>query len=235
MKPIRSIINDGIYRVSLVASSPSRFLPSVTEGVTNLFKIKSENARLKEELEIYKKKELNLEYLSNQNKNLKKILDSEESYLGKENIILSKVLIDKNSPYLKSIIINKGSSAGILKGMPVLDKEYLIGRIVEINYLSSRVLLLNDLNSRVPVTFGEEGIQAILKGNGGSRPSLEYLPEEYVVESGIDVFTSGKDGIFPSGSPIGTTDENGEVKLFSESSQLSFVKVDLANLNKDNF
>ena len=65
--------------------------------------------------------------------------------------------------------------------MPVLDKEYLIGRIVEINYLSSRVLLLNDLNSRVPVTFGEEGIQAILKGNGGSRPSLEYLPEEYVV------------------------------------------------------
>ena len=149
MKPIRSIINDGIYRVSLVASSPSRFLPSVTEGVTNLFKIKSENARLKEELEIYKKKELNLEYLSNQNKNLKKILDSEESYLGKENIILSKVLIDKNSPYLKSIIINKGSSAGILKGMPVLDKEYLIGRIVEINYLSSRVLLLNDLNSRV--------------------------------------------------------------------------------------
>ena len=235
MKPIRSIINDGIYRVSLVASSPSRFLPSVTEGVTNLFKIKSENARLKEELEIYKKKELNLEYLSNQNKNLKKILDSEESYLGKENIILSKVLIDKNSPYLKSIIINKGSSAGILKGMPVLDKEYLIGRIVEINYLSSRVLLLNDLNSRVPVTFGEEGIQAILKGNGGSRPSLEYLPEEYVVESGIDVFTSGKDGIFPSGSPIGTTDENGEVKLFSESSQLSFVKVDLANSNKDNF
>jgi len=235
MKPIRSIINDGIYRVSLVASSPSRFLPSVTEGVTNLFKIKSENARPKEELEIYKKKELNLEYLSNQNKNLKKILDSEESYLGKENIILSKVLIDKNSPYLKSIIINKGSSAGILKGMPVLDKEYLIGRIVEINYLSSRVLLLNDLNSRVPVTFGEEGIQAILKGNGGSRPSLEYLPEEYVVESGIDVFTSGKDGIFPSGSPIGTTDENGEVKLFSESSQLSFVKVDLANSNKDNF
>ena len=56
MKPIRSIINDGIYRVSLVASSPSRFLPSVTEGVTNLFKIKSENARLKEELEIYKKR-----------------------------------------------------------------------------------------------------------------------------------------------------------------------------------
>ena len=40
MKPIRSIINDGIYRVSLVASSPSRFFPQATSSVTNLFNIK---------------------------------------------------------------------------------------------------------------------------------------------------------------------------------------------------
>ena len=73
-------------------------------------------------------------------------------------MILSKVLIDKSSPYLKSIIINRGSKSGILKGMPVLDKEYLVGRVVETNYLSSRVLLLNDLNSRIPVTFGAEGV-----------------------------------------------------------------------------
>ena len=46
----------------------------------------------------------------------------------------------------------------------------------------SRVLLLNDLNSRIPVTFGEEGIQAILKGNGGSKPILEYLPEGFIIE-----------------------------------------------------
>ena len=96
-----------------------------------------------------------LSFCLNQNKNLKKILESEESYLKKENMVLSKVLIDKDSPYLKSIIINRGSKSGILKGMPVMDKDYLVGRVVEINYLSSRVLLLNDLNSRIPVTFGE--------------------------------------------------------------------------------
>ena len=234
MKPIRSIINDGIYRASLVASSPSRFIPQVTGSVTNLFNIKSENERLKQELEVYRQQELSVEYLTNQNKSLKKILESDEN-LFKEHYVLSKVLIDKSSPYLKSIIINKGSKAGILKGMPVIDKEYLVGRIVETNYLSSRVLLLNDLNSRIPVTFGKDGIQAILKGSGGSRPVLEYLPEGYVIEEGIDVFTSGKDGIFFSGSPIGTTDEKGEVKLFSESSQLSFVKVDLSKQKKEAF
>ena len=234
MNPIRSVINDGVYRVSLVASSPSRFLPNLTEGITNLISVKNENARLKKELEIYKLKELNVEYLTNQNKNLKKILETDET-LFEKNIILSKVLIDKNSPYLKSIIINRGSQSGILKGMPVMDKDFLIGRIVETNYLSSRVLLLNDLNSRIPVTFGKNGVQAILKGNGGTKPVLEYLPEGYIVEEGVDVFTSGKDGIFLPGSPIGITTENKEVKLFSEPSQLSFVKIDLAKKRKEDF
>ena len=234
MKPIRSIINDGIYRVSLVASSPSRFFPYATQGVTNLFAIKSENEKLKKALEVYRQKELSVEYLTNQNKNLRKILESDET-LFKTNTILSKVLIDKSSPYLKSIIINRGSSSGILKGMPVLDKEYLVGRVVETNYLSSRVLLLNDLNSRIPVTFGEDATQAILKGSGGSRPLLEYLPEGYIIEEGIDVFTSGKDGIFFPGSPVGVTTKKGEVKLFSESSQLSFVKIDLSKNAKEDF
>ena len=234
MKPIRSIINDGIYRVSLVASSPSRFVPQATGSITDLFNIKSENEKLKKALEVYRQKELNVEYLSNQNKNLRKILDSDDT-LFKSNVVLSKVLIDKSSPYLKSIIINRGSKSGLLKGMPVKDKDFLIGRIVETNYLSSRVLLLTDLNSRIPVTFGEEGIQAILKGSGGSRPVLEYLPEGYIVEEGIKVFTSGKDRIFLPGSPIGITAEKGQVKLFSESSQLSFVKVDLSKQKKEVF
>ena len=234
MKPVRSIVNDGIYRVSLVVSSPSRFIPQATGKLTNLFNIKSENEKLKKALEVYRQKELSVEYLTNENKNLKKILESDDT-LFKKHIVLSKVLIDKDSPYLKSIIINRGSKSGILKGMPVMDKEFLVGRIVETNYLSSRVLLLNDLNSRIPVIFGKEGVQAILKGTGGSKPALEYLPEGYVIQEGIDVFTSGKDGIFLPGSPIGTTTEEGEVELFSESSQLSFVKVDLSKQRKEVF
>ena len=235
IKPVRSILNDSIYRVSLVASSPTRFIPNVTEGFTNLLNIKKENKILKKEIEEYKNKELNVEYLVNQNKNLQKILDSEATFLSNQNIVLSKVLIDKKSPYLKSIIINRGTKSGILKGMPVLDKEYLVGRVVETNFMSSRVLLLNDLNSRIPVTFGKAGIQAILKGSGEARPKLEYLPEEFVVQEGVDVFTSGKDGIFTAGSPIGKTDDKGQVKLFSEASQLSFVKIDIAKQKKENF
>ena len=119
--------------------------------------------------------------------------------------------------------------------MSAINERGLVGRVVETNYLSSRVLLLNDLNSRIPVTFGEEGTQAILKGNGGLKPQLEYLPEGFTVTKGIDVFTSGKDGIFLPGTPIGQTTEKGEVRLFSESSQLSFVKINISKQRKEAF
>ena len=234
IKPIRSIINDGVYRVSILSSTPSRFFPSLSQDIVNLVNIKSENQRLKEELEIFKKKELEVEYLANENENLKKIFKSDISTVNGKTII-AKVLIDKSSPYLKSVVINKGSKQGILKGMPVLDKFFLIGRIVETNYFSSRVLLLNDLNSRIPVTISDQSIQAILKGNSKNKPILEYLPEGYVLKGGLKVFTSGKDGIFLPGTPIGETQENGEVKLYSEPGQLIFIKINMINKTKENF
>ena len=236
MKPVRSFINDGVYRISMVASAPTRFLPNFSQDISDLFKIKNENKRLREEIEAYKLKEFKVEYLTNQNKVLKQFLDSkEEVYRINKDIIIAKVLLDKDSPYLQSIIINKGSKAGVLKGMPVLDNNYLIGRVVETNYLSSRVLLLNDLNSRIPVTLDENSTQAILKGTGGSQPVLEYLPENYDIEEGITVYTSGKDQIYEAGTPIGKTNLKGSVTLFSDSSQLSFTKIDLTKKIKESF
>ena len=174
----RNIINDVIFRVSYIASSPSRFLPNVSKVLTNHFNLKDENVKLKKAIENYKSLDLNLEYLTNENKNLRKILDA-GNIDGNTDIVLAKVLIDRNSPFLKSIIINKGTKSGIKKGMPVTQDSYLIGRIVETNYLSSRILLLTDLNSRIPVSLGPNNIQAILTGSATKNPKLEYLPEDF--------------------------------------------------------
>ena len=195
-----------------------------------------ENKDLKAELEKFKNKEFQVEFLKNQNDSLRKILESDIKIKGKS--ILAKVLLDKDSPFLKSIVINRGSKSGINKGMPVVDGNYLVGKIVEVNYLSSRVLLLNDLNSRIPITFGEDSVQAILSGKGESKPVLEYLPELYEPYGNLTVFTSGKDGIFLPGIPVGKTEMDEldvNVNLFSDPNQLSFVTVQLINISKDNF
>ena len=234
VKKTRSFINDLVYRVTYLVSTPTRIFPVINQGIASHFNLKEENEKLKQVIERYKALDLNLEYISNENKNLKKVLDTEDVE-SVSNIVLAKVLVDRNSPFLKSIIINKGSKEGIIKGMPVTQNKYLIGRIVETNYLSSRVLLLNDLNSRIPVTFDTSSTQAILTGHGTRKPTLEYLPEGYIFEDDITVFASGKDGIFNAGTPIGKTKDNGEVDLFVDPNQLSFVTVNLIKPTKEVF
>ena len=233
IKTTRGVINDLVYRVSYLASTPSRIFPSLNIEIASHFNLKKENEELKKTIEKYKALELNLEYLTNENQNLKKVLNA-ENISNVSNIILAKVLVDRNSPFLKSIIINKGSKEGIEKGMPVTKDNNLVGRVVEINYLSSRVLLLNDLNSRIPVTLDADNSQAILSGGGTAKPKLEYLPEGYEFMEDVNVFASGKDGIFNSGTPIGETTLEGEVDLFVDPNQLSFVTVILKK-NEEKF
>ena len=233
IKTARGVINDLIYRVSYLASAPTRIFPSLNTEIASHFNLKKENEELRKTIEKYKALELNLEYLTNENQNLKKVLNA-ENISNVSNIILAKVLVDRNSPFLKSIIINKGSKEGIEKGMPVTKDNNLVGRVVETNYLSSRVLLLNDLNSRIPVTLDADNSQAILSGGGSAKPKLEYLPEGYEFTEDVNVFASGKDGIFNSGTPIGETTIEGEVDLFVDPNQLSFVTVILKK-NEENF
>ena len=223
-KPVRAFINDVVYRVTYLASAPTRFFPQVGQNISSFMGVREENKRLKALVEKYESLKLNVEFLADENKNLQKILETEYFNQNLSNIVLAKVLVDKNSPFLKSIIINKGTRTGILKGMPVTKDNYLVGRVVETNYLSSRVLLLNDLNSRIPVTL-DQGAQAILSGSGSKNPMLEYLPEDYEIIEDINVFASGKDGIFTPGTPVGKTNEKGEVDLFIDPNQLSFVTV----------
>ena len=230
VKTARGVINDLVYRVSYLASTPTRIFPSLNIEIASHFNLKKENEELRKSIEKYKALELNLEYLTNENQNLKKVLNA-ENISNVSNIILAKVLVDRNSPFLKSIIVNKGSKEGVQKGMPVTKDNNLVGRVVETNYLSSRVLLLNDLNSRIPVTLDADNSQAILSG-GTTKPKLEYLPEGYEFSDDVNVFASGKDGIFNPGTPIGESTVDGEVDLFVDPNQLSFVTVILKKNEK---
>ena len=229
----RSFLRDGIYRASSIASSPIRFVKYSGDKIKLHFSIYDENKILKEELNRLKNKDLDFEFLSSKNRNLQKLIETDEEIV--EETVLAKVLLDKNSPFLKSVIINKGKNSQIKKGMPVVDGNYLVGKTVEVNYLSSRVLLLNDLNSRIPVTLEPDATQAILVGNAEKNPILEYLPEFFEVEEGKTVFASGKDGIFPAGIPVGKIfleEDVAKVKLFSDPNQISFLNIVLTNTDE---
>jgi len=228
LKFTRSFVKDIIYKGSTFISLPGKTIDSFFKTVRTHFYIHSENLKLKEENSELKNSLYNYNFIKVENNQLKSLLSERATpYSTLKN---AKVIIDKNSPFIKSIIINKGSKEKIKKGMAVLDKNYFIGRTVEVNFFSSRVLLVTDLNSRIPVIIEPNGYQAILTGDGESEPKLEYLPKSHEIKKGNVVYTSGKDGIFSPGIPIGKiiyNSENISVSLFSNITQLSYVNVDL--------
>ncbi len=224
---LRSGINEGVYRLSFIASIPEQEIKKTSILIQNHFNMYEEYSELKKDYIDLKGKQFNVDYLQSENKRLKKIIDE---YITDSNKVVAKVLIDKNSPFLKSIILNKGSKENIKLGTAVLDGEYLIGKIVEVNYSTSRALLISDLNSKIPVIIEPNSILSILSGSGKTYGQIQYTKDESDLSIGSIVYTSGSGGIFKSGIPIGKIifDRNTNSKIvdfFTDLNQLTFVKL----------
>ena len=220
-------INEIVYRSSFIVSVPENLLKDSYLTLQNHNKLYKKNEKIKFELEILKAKDLSNEFIILENQRLKSIVDD---YLVKSDTIIAKVLSDKGSPFLRSIIINKGSKHKINLGMVVMDGAYLIGKVVEVNYLSSRVLLLSDLNSKIPVIVEPNAVFSILSGTGKNHGIIQYSKKYDDIKSESIIYTSGAGNLFKAGIPIGKINENflndeKNVEFFSDFSQLRFVKV----------
>ena len=230
----RSISKDIVYRGSFIISLPFKSLDRGYKTVKTHFTFYDDYQNLKNELYILKAQQSEIEFLKMQNKELK-IVISDVLHTNIKNVI-AKVILDKQSPFLKSIILNKGTNSNLKKGMAVLHKKNMVGRIVEVNYLSSRVLLINDLNSKIPVKIQPSGENAIMSGEGNNLASLDFLPKLSTIEEENIVFTSGSDGVFDDGIPIGKITEIEEkfyVEFFSDLNQINFATV-INNKKEDN-
>ena len=227
-KPIQLVklgINEVIYRSSYVVSVPENKIEEV------IFKIKSH-------LDFYKNHQNQLIKIENtdeikvlntiltaENKRLRELID--ESINSED--IFARVLIDRESPYLKSIVLNRGTKDNVKMGMAVMDRNYLVGQIIEVNYSNSRALLLSDLNSKIPVVIQPPFLQAVASGTGKDHGVIEYTKDEYKenqIEKEAVVYTSGLAGIFKPGIPVGKiTNSSDQLSFFSDFGQLSFVKI----------
>ena len=238
IKPLntfRALTKDFIYRSSFIINLPFQSISKSIEEVQNHFEMYREYGTLKKTIKNTSAIENEIKFYKAENRELKKIIEEESNLI--DEILVSKVLIDKKSPFLKSIIINKGFNFGIEKGMAVLDGFYMIGRITEVNYLSSRALLISDLNSKIPVMIEPSGAKAIMSGTGKNYAILDFLPKNQKLENDNIVYTSGSDGIFSAGIPIGKIklfEKKYRVEFFSDLSQINFIKVKLKKEKNSN-
>ena len=224
-------INEVVYRGSIIVSLPEKFIKKSYNNLQehrNLFLNYKDNLV---KLDSIKSNNLSQQIIEYENVRLKQMIDD---YIVTDNEIFAKVLIDKNSPFLKSIIINKGSRNDIKLGMAALEGIYFIGKVVEVNYSTSRILLISDINSKIPVSLEPSSVQAIMSGNGDKEGIIEYVNQSNLENKNenLIVFTSGMGGLFKSGIPIGKIikDKNSSnmasvVNFYKDLSQLKYVKI----------
>jgi len=231
---VEKTIKEIIYRSSFIVSGPENFLKNNYLIVNSHLKLYEENKKNVADLNRLKRKDLFQKITILENIKYKKLID--DYFIG-DNEAVAKVLIDKQSPFLRSIIINKGSKNNIELGMVVLDEGYLVGKIVEVNFFTSRVLLISDINSKIPVSLQPGDIQGIMSGKDKREGVLQYVRDKNLPEINeeIQVLTSGAGGLFKSGIPIGTiaiddeilanNKEDKIVNFHKDFSQLKYVKV----------
>ena len=148
-----------------------------------------------------------------ENKRLRALLDYKQSLPQKT--IAARVISNDPRAEFKSITIDKGSSDGVRPLMAVVGPRGLVGKVgtVGINY--SRVLLIIDPNSSVDAVIQRSRARGIVVGAawhtelkpGYYTSRLEYLRRVSDVHDGDLAVTSGLDGVFPAGIPIGTVSD----------------------------
>jgi rod shape-determining protein MreC len=231
-KPIQYVkigINEIVYRSSFIISIPENYLKNLHIKLDEHLSIYDQFKKNEAELKILKEKKLNNDFLILENKKLRELIN--ESIQSED--LYAKVLVDKDSPYLKSIILNKGSKDNVKIGMAILDNSYLVGKVIEVNYTNSRALLLSDLNSKIPVLLEPLDVHAVASGTGKNHGVIEYTKDNYDQEikgKEIIVYTSGYGGLFKPGLPVGKIIYDNEINdniinFFSDFRQLDYVKI----------
>ncbi len=234
-KITRSGINEFIYRSSFVLSAPEKILKNLSYEIKSHFSVYSNLKKTEQELNEFKSKKISLDILEFENQKLREQLDD---YLVSTEVIYSKIIIDNKSQYLRSFVINKGSKDGIKPGMVVLDQQYLVGKVIEVNFGTSRVLLMSDINSNIPITISPGNLLAIATGTGQNQAKVNFLKKIHFDKITNDslVYTSGTGGLIKSGVPIGKivdfdpkADGDIIIEFFSDFSQLQYVSVTAFN------
>jgi rod shape-determining protein MreC len=186
-------------------SKVSNFAGGFWEKYINLLQVQEENEQLRQELLQYKTANIEYREAVATNVRLQKLLELKESL--PPPTLTAEIIGKDPSLWFRTLTINRGSSDGVQKGMPVVTVEGVVGQVLTSSPNYSKVLLATDPNSAIDVMTQKTRVQGIAKGLGRDAFGLHYVLKSAEVEKGDYVLTSGLGGVFPKGLMVGTISE----------------------------
>jgi rod shape-determining protein MreC len=210
-----------------VLSWPGRATGQAVDYVKSYFFVASENRRLKAQLVEAQEWQTNARKAQGENERFRALLGLKLD--PPIPMVAARVVSESRGPFANSRLADVGTDQQVSIGNPVMSERGLLGRVVGVSSSVSRVLMLTDVESKTPVMIARTNARAILTGDGGPNPKLEYLRGRDPVKAGDQVVTSGDGGVVPRGLPVGVAvqDMTGEwrVTLASDSAPIDYVRV----------
>jgi len=163
--------------------------------------VRAENRQLKQEIEHMRLEQVRMSQDADQARRLQALLAFKEQFISQT--MAAQVIGGTGSELSRSVYIDKGRADGIKRDMAVITKDGIVGKILYVYPSTSLVLLIDDQTSGVGVILEKSRLQGILRGTPSGSVMLEKVMSDETVPVGEQVLTSGGDGIFPKGLPVG--------------------------------
>lgn len=198
---LRSVLSYVVYPIQGVVDLSTQLTGGIFDKLSSYQQLFEENARLKQELLIYKTKLLKFEALEKENIRLHALLES--SFKLGEQILVAEIVSVNLAPYEQVVLVNKGSRFGIHAQQPVLDANGVMGQVIRSNPLTAEIMLITDPSHAIPVQVNRNGLRTIAFGSGRpDRLNLPFLTNNADIRPGDLLVSSGLGGTFPQGYPV---------------------------------
>ena len=163
--------------------------------------VRAENRALKAQIERMSLERVRISQDADQARRLQALLGFKEQFISQT--MAAQVIGGSGSELSRSVFIDKGNRDGIKPDMAVITADGIVGKVLHVYHATSEVLLINDQSSGVGAILDQTRLQGILNGTPAGELVLGRVMSDETVPPGETVLTSGGDGIFPKGLPIG--------------------------------
>jgi rod shape-determining protein MreC len=185
----------------------------------DLVSAKSENGRLRKEVDSLRQQATQNATAAGENAQLKRLLNFKESasFPNGFNSVATRVIAQPPSSFAQTVTVDAGKTAGIRNNDPVVTGDGLVGVVTKAMHDTSQVTLLTDETSAASAFDVQTSAGGIVK-QGAAGLELINVPKDQRVESGDLLVTAGwKSGglssIYPRGIPIGTVTYVGQTEV----------------------
>jgi len=201
LEVLREAIGTGLYPAQRAALVPRDTLYAALDFFTSSHTLRNENADLTArnlKLTLQQSQAVELEA---ENRHLRALLSLTQR--PGINSIPAEIQYDARDPFTQKVVIDRGSSAGIQLGAPVVDETGVLGQVTRVFPLQSEVTLISDKDEAIPVQLVRTGLRSVIYGTPrGEALDLRFVPISADVKVGDELVTSGLDGVFPEGLPV---------------------------------